>query len=278
VCAFACRAECAEFCCGGATLITIDEIRRCYDLFPISVGFRKHTPLDALHRDLLDAVGVPWSGRFIVGDFIAGNRHIARCLALNDGNLCSLHGTEKKPAQCRLVPFSALYPKERQDVLFEAQRKGKFARCRGFVDPESAKDIVWREGSFVDQAYRRAYYDFQRGALKQAPLMRRILEGMRGQEAYAQLLGGEGILEVAIPASFLPQVLDEAGLLPEEHQNCVEAQWRLCRRESVRAEGRNPVLEDCIAELERYGVACASHAGESASSEHAPAGGSQGNG
>ncbi len=270
VCAFACRAECAEFCCGGATLITIDEIRKCCDLFPISVGFRKYTPLDASHRDLLDAVGVPCRGRFVVGDFIAGNRHIARCLALNNGSLCSLHGTDRKPAQCRLVPFSALYPEERQDILFDEQRKGKFARCRGFIGPEDAQHIVWRGERFVDQSYRRAYYDYQRGALKQASLMRQILDGLRGQEAYGEFLSGEGILEVAVPASLLPQVLDEAGFSRGEHQSYVQTQWRLCRRESVRTEGRNPVLEDCAAELERCDMQCASHAGESASQERTP--------
>jgi Fe-S-cluster containining protein len=243
---------CAEYCCGGATLITIDEISGCYDLFPISVGFRKHTPLDTLHRDLLDAVGVAWSGRFIVGDFIAGNRRIARCLALSDKNLCSLHGTDKKPAQCRLVPFSGLYPEERQDVLFAEQRRGRFAKCRGFVGPDVEEHVVWKEGRFADQAYRRAYYDFQQGALKQAPLMREILEGMRGQEGYEQFLGGEGILEVAMPASLLPRVLDEAGVPRGEHQSYAEAQWRLCRRESVRTDGRNAVLEDCTLELERF--------------------------
>jgi hypothetical protein len=251
LCAFDCRAECAEVCCGGATLITIDEIRICYDLFPISVGFRKHTPLDRSHRDLLGAAGIPWRGRFIVGDFIAGNRHAPRCSALDSANHCSLHGTGKKPAQCRLVPFSALYPEGRQDVLFGEQRKGKFAKCRGFVGRETGGHIVWREGRFVDQAYSRAYHDFQQGALSQAALMGDILEGMKAQEAYGQFLAGEGILEAPIPAALLPRVFEAAGLPVQEHRRYVEAQWRLCRREGARTGWRNSVLEDCARELER---------------------------
>ncbi|HSB52425.1 MAG TPA: SEC-C metal-binding domain-containing protein [Dissulfurispiraceae bacterium] len=251
VCAFACRGECAEVCCGGATLITIDEIRNCYDVFPVSIGFRKYTPLDELHRDLLNTLGVRCGGRFIIGDFIAGNRYASRCAALNRDSLCSLHGTEKKPAQCRLVPFSALYPEARQDILFAEQRRTKFARCRGFASPEAGECVVWREGGFEDLAYRRPYYDYQRGALKQAPLMCEILEGMKSQEAYEQFLGGEGILEMPIPAGLLPRVLHMAGFQSEEYPRYIETQWRLCRKESAREDAANPVLGDCAQELQR---------------------------
>ncbi len=249
-CAFACRGECAEVCCGGATLITIDEIRNCYEVFPVSVGFRKYTPLDELHRDLLNTLGERCGGRFVVGDFIAGNRYASRCAALSSDGLCSLHGTEKKPAQCRLVPFSALYPEARQDILFAEQRRTKFSRCRGFAGAEGGECVVWREGRFEDLAYRRPYYDYQRGALKQAPLMREILEVMKGQEAYEKFLGGEGILEMPIPAGLLPRVLHMAGFQSEEYPRYIETQWRLCRKESAREDAENPALGDCVRELE----------------------------
>ena len=79
---FSCVTSCAEFCCGGATLATIEEIKQCYDVFPITLAFRKYRPIDEEHRDFLDAAGMRSGRNYIVGDFVAGNRYAARCILL----------------------------------------------------------------------------------------------------------------------------------------------------------------------------------------------------
>jgi SEC-C motif len=243
---FSCAISCAESCCGGATLVTVEEIKQCYDVFPITIGFRKYVPIDEEHRDFLDAVGIRSGRKYIVGDFVAGNRYAARCAALSADNLCMLHTFGKRPAQCQLVPFCALYPEEKQDLVIDEQRRGKFFKCQGFMSPENHTVMVWKEGRFIDTAYRNAYYTYQRGLLKQWPITIAVLNELKKQVSFYEFLKGDGILEVAIPAHLLDDVLSAAGFPSEEFHCFVRGQQRVCM-DALRGEGiRNQVLEDWL--------------------------------
>ena len=243
---FSCATSCAESCCGGATLITIEEIKQCYDVFPITLGFRKYIPIDEEHRDFLDAVGMRSGRSSIVGDFVAGNRYAARCAALGADSLCTLHATEKRPAQCQLVPFCSLYPEGKQDLVIDEQRRGKFFKCRGFTSPENHIAMVWKEGKFTDPAYRNAYYTYQRGLLKQWPITIAVLNELKKQASFGDFLAGDGILEVAIPAHLLRDVLSAAGFRNGEFYCFVREQHRVCMDALSGERARNQVLEDWL--------------------------------
>ena len=246
---FSCVTSCAESCCGGATLVTIEEIKQCYDVFPITLGFRKYIPIDEEHRDFLDAVGMRSGRSYIVGDFVAGNRYAARCAALGADSLCTLRTTKKRPAQCQLVPFCALYPEKNQDLVIDEQRTGKFFKCRGFTSPENHTAMVWKQGMFTDAAYRDAYGTYQRGLLKQWPITIAILNELRKQASFGEFLAGNGILEVAISAHFLHDVLSAAGFRSDEFHCFVREQSRVCT-DALTGEGaRNQVLEDWLGVL-----------------------------
>ena len=251
VCNFNCSTDCAEWCCGGATLITMDEIKNCYDMLPITIGFRKYLPMSVKHRDFLRTVGFMSDRFYMVGDFIAGNRHGKRCRALGSDNLCVLHKEKRKPRQCQIVPFCALYPEDVRDIVFMDQKHSKFSNCKGFRSPQETDFTVWKEGRFTDPLIRNAFYGYQRGLQRQRPIMQSILRTLEGQRAYEEFRKGEGILEVYIPAPQLFAVLDEAGFSMEESHHFLSFQGRLCYDELTEKQTENPVLRDYLAALNK---------------------------
>ena len=246
VCNFACAVECAGWCCGGATMITIDEIGKLYDVFPITVGFRKYLPVDAEHEIFLEAIGIGTGRHFIVGDFIAGNWRSRRCAVLGEDNFCGLHKEGRKPLQCSLVPFCAIYPEERQDSVFIEQKKGAFSRCRGFRSPDETSSEVWRNGKFTDKQYGTAFSEFRSGLLRQKPFMMKILRELKKQAAFSDFLKGGGILEAAIPGDLLFDLLDAAGIPADHHGDFIDRQKELVIREARSSEKSIAVFEDCL--------------------------------
>jgi len=246
VCNFDCVMECASWCCGGATMITIDEIGKLYDVFPITVGFRKYIPINAEHEIFLEAIGIGTGGHFIVGDFIAGNWRSRRCAVLGGDNLCGLHKEGRKPIQCSLVPFCAIYPEERQDSVFMEQKKGAFSRCRGFQCSGEASYEVWRNGKFTDRHYGTAFSDFRSGLLRQKPFMMKILHELKRQAVFKDFLRGGGILEAAIPGFLLFDLLDAAGIAVAHRQSFIDRQKELVIREVQSSEKSIAVFEDCL--------------------------------
>ena len=250
-CNFECAKDCSEWCCTGATLLTLGEIRKCYDVFPITIGFRKYSPMSREHEEFLNAAGMRAGNFYVVGDFIAGNWRRGRCMALDEESLCRLHREERKPLQCLIVPFCAIYPESKQDIIFAEQRGGKFAKCKGFRPAEDTRSIVWENGRFTDPHYRDAFSCFQEGLVKQRPIMQKILEGLGGKEAYREFFRGEGILETFIPLSMLFDVLEAGGLPEGGYYSFLKEQSRLCYKELVVDRGESPVLEDYLNELNR---------------------------
>jgi len=249
VCNFLCTKKCSEVCCNGATLITIDEIKKYYDVFPIYIGFRKYFPLDKEHKIFLKNVGGEIDDYYIIGDFIAGNRFKKTCTALDKDGLCRLHKEEKKPIQCRIVPFCAIYPEELQDVVFEEQRKVKFARCEGYAQ---TAPIAWKDGIFIEPVIRDAFYEFQTGIKKQSPFMKEILLAIYKEDFFKDFLEGEGILEMPIPIPILFNILEEAGFSDEESINFIISQAKICLKELEDEAAENTVIEDCFAELNEF--------------------------
>jgi len=251
MCNFECAIDCAASCCGGATMITIDEIKRLYHDFPITVGFRKYAPLDENHEVFLEAIGLRSRGEFIVGDFVAGNWRNRRCTMLGDDNLCRLHKEGRKPAQCSLVPFCAVYPEERQDAVFMEQSRSAFSRCRGFRSADERSCEVWKSGKFTDERYAAAFAGYRSSLLRQKPFMMKMLKDLKKQSVFSSFLRGKGILEAAVPADMLIDLFDAAGIPEEDRGDFVAAQLELCRRELQSAEKRIEVYRDCVVAYER---------------------------
>jgi hypothetical protein len=246
VCNFECAVDCASWCCSGATMITIDEIGKLYDVFPITVGFRKYIPVDAEHEIFLEALGIGTGRHFIVGDFIAGNWRSRRCAVLGKDNLCGLHKEGRKPIQCSLVPFCAIYPEERQDAVFMEQKKGAFSRCRGFRSSDETSCEVWRNGKFIDRHYGTAFAEFRSGLLRQKPFMMKILCELKRQAVFSDFLRGGGILEAAIPGYLLYDLLEAAGIPADHRRDFVAKQKELFIREVQCSEKPIAVFEDCL--------------------------------
>jgi len=231
-------------------MITIDEIKKFYRDFPITVGFRKYIPVDQNHEVFLEAIGTSDRGRFIVGDFIAGNWRKPRCAMLGDDNLCRLHKEGGKPAQCSLVPFCAIYPEERQDAVFKEQRKGAFSRCKGYRAADETSCEVWKNGKFTNQRYAAAFAEFRGGLLRQKPFMMKMLKDLKKQAAFSNFLKGSGILEVAVPGDMLLDLFQTAGIPEEDRGGFISRQKELCSLELQASETRIEVFRDWIVACE----------------------------
>lgn len=249
VCSFECEKICSEVCCNGATIITIEELKNLYDVFPIYIGFRKYTPVDREHKTFLQAIGGELDDHFIVGDFIAGNRFKNRCLALDDDNLCMLQKEGRKPLQCKIVPFCAIYPESAQDLVFQQQKIAKFAKCKGYKQSSEIDKIVWRGGFFTDFYLKDAFLSFQQGLTKQSPFMKEILLAIYKEDFFKDFMEGEGILEMPIPIPILFNILEEAGFSDDEMLQFIICQARICRKELTEGSAENTVIEDWYHEL-----------------------------
>lgn len=252
-CNFRCVSECAGRCCGGATMITIEEIAGLCDVFPITVGFRKYAPIDEGHEAFLEAIGTKSGTVFIVGDFIAGNWRKGRCSQLGEDNLCKLQVEGRKPYQCAIIPFCAVYPEERQDAVFVSQRDTAFRQCGGYRQHEAA-DVVWESGRFVNSDYARAFGSFRGGMLKQAAFMRKMLAELKKQPSFRRFLQGGGILEAAIPGFMLTEFFDAAGLPADRREDYIVRQRELCLQELQSSDKSAAVFEDGIIALKSSGV------------------------
>lgn len=227
-------------------MITIDEIAKLYDVFPITVGFRKYAPVDESHEAFLEVVGSRSGRVFIAGDFIAGNWQKDRCLQLGLDNLCKLHSEGRKPYQCSIVPFCAVYPEERQDAVFASQREASFRQCGGYLKYHEAQDVVWRSGRFIQPEYAEAFRRFRSGMMRQAEFMRRILSELKKQPVFSSFLQGNGILEAAIPGYLLLDLLDAAGLVGESREEFMNMQRALCLRELQSSDKHVAIFQDYI--------------------------------
>ncbi len=250
ICSFLCEKDCSNVCCNGATLITIDEIKDFYEIFPIYIGFRKYSPLSKEHRAFLKNIGGEIDDYYIVGDFIAGNRFKKSCIALDEDHLCKLHKEGRKPLQCRIVPFCAIYPEDMQDIIFGQQRQTKFAKCEGYKEKAEVDTTVWKQGSFSEDSLRDAFFDFQRGLNKQSQFMKEILLSIYKENYFKDFMEGEGVLEMPIPVPILFNVLEDAGFSDKESLHFIISQAKICKKELIEdGNVENTVIEDWFNEL-----------------------------
>ncbi|HMK60035.1 MAG TPA: hypothetical protein VK452_02680 [Dissulfurispiraceae bacterium] len=246
ICNFKCVSECAAKCCGGATMITIDEIVRLYDAFPITIGFRKYAPLDEGHEAFLEAIGTRLGKFYIVGDFIAGNWRKNRCSRLGSDNLCTLQKEGRKPYQCTIMPFCAIYPEEKQNIVFLSQHESAFRKCSGYAPGSETENVIWKDGRFVSAQYSEAFSRFRRGMLKQSGFMNNLLGELRKQTVFSRFLLGDGILETAIPTHMIVQLLNLAGLEKNLQDDFARRQRAFCLEELRYSDQRIAVFEDSI--------------------------------
>lgn len=267
VCSFLCEKDCSNVCCNGATLITIEEIKEFYDIFPIYIGFRKYSHMNKEHKIFLKNIGGEIDDYYIIGDFIAGNRFRKTCMALDEDKLCRLQKEGRNPLQCRIVPFCAIYPEDRQGVIFEQQRKTKFANCEGYKKATETDTIVWKDGTFTDPSIRDAFFDFQRGLSKQSRFMKEILLAIYREDFFKDFLEGEGVLEIPIPIPILFNLLEEAGFSDEESLQFIISQAKICHKELADEAAENTVIEDWLLELNEFAKAYTEYLNKNKESE-----------
>lgn len=248
---FSCVTTCADVCCSGATMITIDEIARLYRHFPITVGFRKYTPLDAGHRDFFDTVGVRHGSIYVAGDFIAGNWRRKLCSMLMVNYHCRLHNTDHKPMQCRIVPFCAVFPESAQHMVLVHQQAGAFRKCKGFAAGAESGAIVWDAGRIVNGDIRESFYRYREGMVRQRGFLHRILDELKRQPSFERFLSGSGMLEAAVPSAMLQELLQSAGMKKEHFGDFAAAQAKLCRRDLELTPGA-AVFQDWLLELQAF--------------------------
>ncbi len=248
---FSCVTTCADVCCTGATMLTIDEIASLYRYFPLTVGFRKYTPFDAAHRDFLDTVGERTGSIYVVGDVIAGNWRRKHCSMLMANHHCRLHNIDQKPRQCQIVPFCALFPEAAQQNVLVEQQAGPFRKCKGFAAGVESGAIVWDAGIIVNEDMREPFYRYREGMVLQRGFLQAILDGLKRQPSFQRFLCGPGMLEAAIPAAMLPEILSVARMKRERYDDFIAAQVKLCRREHELSP-EAAVFQDCLLELQGF--------------------------
>lgn len=247
---FQCAVVCAEVCCTGATMLTLEEVGKLYRHFPITVGFRKYTPADSSHRDFLDTVGERAGDLYIMGDFIAGNWRRKRCAMLGSTRLCRLHDAGLKPLQCRIVPFCAVYPENWQHIVLAEQEMGAFRECRGFREGAHKNRKAWHDGIITDEEARQAFYGYRESLGRQRRFMQAVLDECKVLPVFPRFLAGKGILEAAIPASMLFALLSEAGVPEGDYQGYLRSQADLCMKE---LSSRSPslIFQDALQQLQQ---------------------------
>lgn len=244
---FECQIECSSLCCGGATIITLDEIGKYYSDFPITIAFQKIIPVDEFHAQYLSDFLIKKERFFIVGDFVAGNRLKRRCSKLKN-SLCQLHNTGK-PLQCRVVPFSVTFPEEYQDRVINYRRKGAFRNCKGF---SSKSNILWR-GRFEDRELSICFYKLKENMRAQREILFSILNTLSGSKTYKIFIEKEtGLLELPIPRAFLFDILERAKI--EKPEDFIRHQKRLLISELSAGQTRNPLFSEALEELEAISI------------------------
>ncbi|HMK44910.1 MAG TPA: hypothetical protein VK445_12310 [Dissulfurispiraceae bacterium] len=246
---FSCVQTCAEICCTGATMLTIDEFAKLFRFFAVTAGFRAYTPANAEHRDFLDTVGERIGEKYVIGDFIAGNWRRKRCSMLAADRTCRLHESGFKPMQCQIVPLCAVFPESVQPDVLAQQQAGAFRGCWGFQDGTRTGAILWDAGRIVNEDIREPFYRYREGMVRQRIYLQTILNALKGEDAYHRMLAGKTMLEAAWPADLLLGLLHQAGFSPEQTRTYITVQSEMCRQE-LDATPEATVFQDSLLELQ----------------------------
>ncbi|MCX8034011.1 MAG: hypothetical protein N3A00_01675 [Thermodesulfovibrio sp.] len=204
---FQCITECSSICCGGATIITLAEIGKLYKFFPITAGFRKVYPFNAIHENYIQDITFKYKNFYIIGDFIAGNRLRKKCRFLKN-SLCLIHG-ELKPFQCKVIPFSVTFPEEYQDIVIREKRKAAFRDCKGF---QENFPIIWN-GEFTGSELKSNFYKLKKELSAQIDLMEKIFADIDKSPFFYQfILSKDGLLEIPLINKFIEEICFRASI------------------------------------------------------------------
>lgn len=244
---FQCQTECSSLCCGGATIITLEEISVFYKLFPITVGFRKVYPVDSLHANYLSDITFKFKNFFIIGDFVAGNRFRKKCQFLKNA-LCALHN-QQKPLQCIIVPFSVTFPEEYQDMVIKEKRKGSFKNCDGFGE---VAPIVW-DRTFKDIQLRNNFYKLKEAIRLQVDLMESIFSHLMETPFFTKfIISKDGLLEVPLTEKFLKETFTRASL--ENQTDFIKTQKEMFIRELTTEKFKNSLFIEALNVIDKINI------------------------
>lgn len=244
---FQCQIECSSICCGGATIITLEEINKFYKLFPITIGFRKVYPLDSLHSNYLNDITFKYKNFFIIGDFIAGNRFRKKCQLLKN-SLCTLHG-QQKPLQCIVIPFSVTFPEEYQDKVVREKKKGSFKNCAGFGNNFP---IVW-DRTFKDIELRNNFYRLKEALRLQVDLMEKIFSQLTETPFFSKfIISKDGLFEVPLTEKFLKETFMRASI--ENLTDFITIQKAMFIRELTTEKFKNSLFTEALNVIEKINI------------------------
>lgn len=244
---FQCVKECSSLCCGGATILTLDEIKRFYNYFPITIAFQKIFPIDNFHADYLEDFVIKYDQNFIIGDFVAGNRLKRKCSRLKN-SLCNLHEIGK-PLQCSVIPFSVTFPEEYQDRVINERRRGAFKNCRGF---DEKFKVLWR-GKFQEQSLINDFYSLRKNIKAQRDILYKVLSYFIRTQTFSLFIRGfSGIFELPIPRDSYRLLLIQAQI--ENPEQFLNSQKRLIINELSARHSRNPLFSDALREIENVKI------------------------
>lgn len=244
---FQCQIGCSSVCCGGATIITLEEIGIFYKLFPITIGFRKVYPVDSLHAKYLTDITFKYKNFFIIGDFIAGNRFRKKCQLLKNA-LCTLHN-QQKPLQCIIIPFSVTFPEEYQDMVIKEKKSSSFKNCDGFG---KVAPIVWEE-TFKDIKLRNNFYRLKEAIRLQVDLMENIFSHLTETPFFSKfIISKDGLLEVPLTEKFLKEIFMRASI--ENQTDFIKIQKAMFIRELTMEKFRNSLFIEALNVIEKINI------------------------
>uniref|UniRef100_A0A7C4AII7 YkgJ family cysteine cluster protein n=1 Tax=Thermodesulfovibrio aggregans TaxID=86166 RepID=A0A7C4AII7_9BACT len=244
---FQCEIFCSSVCCGGATILTANEIGRLFKFFPITAGFRKIHPVSSSHKVYLQDFAIVYGGFYIIGDFIAGNRLKRRCRMLKE-SLCSIHG-ELKPLQCRIIPFSVTFPEDFQALVIAEKRKGAFRACKGFKEKAP---LVWN-GQLIEPELKENFYKLRENLIFQRNMMEKIFFSFKNTPQFKKFINAEeGLFEVPL----LPEVIDEICEITgiQNRTEFLKVQKTLFINELVAGGIKNSLFIDALNAIERFKI------------------------
>lgn len=238
---FQCVIHCSSLCCGGATILTLKEIKKLYRFFPVTIGFRKIFPLNSAHKSYIEEIAIKYKNFYIIGDFVAGNRLKKRCQMLKD-SLCLINSF--KPLQCSVIPFSVTFPEELQNLVIAKKRQGAFKFCKGFIDDSK---LVW-DDKFVDKELRENFYKLLENFIFQRDIIEKIFLKFENNPFFKKLIQSEeGLFEVPIISDFIDEI---CGIASIDKKEFIKFQKSLFVRELTVGGIKNSLFIDALNTLE----------------------------
>ncbi len=244
---FQCQIECSHFCCGGATVVSLPELKNFYRFFPITLAFQKVYPIDSFHENYIKDITFRYADFYIIGDFIAGNRFNKKCRHLKN-SLCALHG-KTKPLQCKIIPFSVTFPEKYQDIVIKEKRKLAFKNCKGFMENTP---IIWN-GFFLEESLKSDFEQLRKGLMSQRDIMEKIFKASNKSVNFSKfLLSKSGILELPLTEELINELFYRCYI--EDPVDFLKYQKSFFIRELMNNNSKNSIFSQALSIIEKINM------------------------